>query len=123
VVGGDVDPNAVFVAGQNLPNVGPADLARWDAAVLPLASESVDRIVTNPPFGKQLASPDLVPPLYAAAAAEWDRVLRPGGRGVFLVMEQDALRVPLRAHRWRPTRQLKVRVLGQPAVLSVWQKP
>jgi 23S rRNA G2445 N2-methylase RlmL len=123
VVGGDSDPNAVFVAGQNLANVGPADLARWDSRRLPLAGASVDRIVCNPPFGKQLASADEVPPLYAAAAGEWDRVLRPGGRAVFLVMEQDALRVPLRARNWTPSRQLRVRVLGQPAVLSVWQKP
>lgn len=123
VIGGDIDPNAVFVAGQNLDNVGPADLARWDARRLPLPAESVDRIICNPPFGKQLASVNEVGPLYTAAAAEWDRVLRPGGRAVFLVMEQDALRAPLRARNWTPSRQLRVRVLGQPAVLSVWQKP
>jgi 23S rRNA G2445 N2-methylase RlmL len=123
VIGGDLDPNAVFVASQNLENVGPAVLARWDSRRLPLGAQSVDRIISNPPFGKQLASPDEIAPLYAAAAAEWDRVLKPGGRGVFLVMEEDALRVPLRAHGWKATRQLKVRVLGQPAVLSVWQKP
>jgi hypothetical protein len=42
---------------------------------------------------------------------------------VLLVMEHDALKVPLTAMRWKPTRLLKVRILGQPAVLSVWQKP
>jgi 23S rRNA G2445 N2-methylase RlmL len=83
----------------------------------------VDRIVSNPPFGKQLASIEQVAPLYAAAAAEWDRVLRPGGRAVFLVMEQLTLRKVLTAHGWQPARQFKVRVLGQPAFLSVWQKP
>lgn len=123
VLGGDNDANAVFVSSQNLDKVGPVGLARWDTRRLPLATASVDRIVSNPPFGKQLESLDLIPPLYAAAAAEWDRVLRPGGRGVFLVMEQDALRVPLRAYRWKPLRQLRVRVQGQAAVLSVWQKP
>ena len=123
VVGGDIDPNAMFVTGQNLDHVGPAVLARWDTRRLPLESASVDRIVCNPPFGKQLANLDLVPPLYAAAAAEWDRVLRPGGRGVFLVMEQDDLEKPLHANGWKPTRKLKVRVQGQVAILSVWQKP
>jgi len=97
--------------------------ARWDARRLPLPTESVDRIVSNPPFGKQLGSIEQVLPLYTAAAAEWDRVLRPGGRAVFLVMEQLTLRNVLKAHRWEPTRQFKVRVLGQPAFLSVWQKP
>jgi tRNA (guanine6-N2)-methyltransferase len=123
VIGGDLDPNAVFVTSQNLDKVGPATLARWDARRLPLPAGSVDRIVSNPPFGKQLGSIEQVAPLYTAAAAEWDRVLRPGGRAVFLVMEQLTLRTVLQAHGWKPTRQFKVRVLGQPAFLSVWQKP
>ena len=123
VLGGDSDPNAMFVTGQNLRTVGPAHLARWDARRLPLAAESVDRVVSNPPFGKQLESSDEIPPLYAACAREWDRVTRPAGRGVFIVMEQDALEAPLLALGWKPTRKLKARVLGQAAILSAWQKP
>jgi len=123
VFGGDLDPNAVFVTGQNLAKVGKVELARWDSIALPLASESVDRIICNPPFGKQLSSLDEVPTLYAALAAEWNRVLRPGGRAVVLVAEYDALRVPLKAHGWKATRLLKVKILGQTAVMSVWQKP
>ena len=123
VLGGDIDANAMFVTGQNLRHVGPAHLARWDARRLPLPSDSIDRVVSNPPFGKQLESIDQIPPLYAACAREWDRVTRPGGRAVFLVMEQDALETPLQALGWKPTRKLKVRVLGQAAILSAWQKP
>ena len=123
VLGGDIDPNAVFVTGQNLDRVAPIPIVRWDARRLPLATESVDRVIVNPPFGKQLGSPDLVPPLYAAMAAELNRVLVPGGRAVFLVMEQDALEMPLRLNGFKATRKLKVRVLGQPTILSVWAKP
>ena len=123
VLGGDNDPNAVFVAKQNLDKLGQVSVARWDSTELPLEAASVDRIVCNPPFGKQLEKPENIPPLYEAAAAEWDRVLRPGGRAVLLAMEQDALAAPLRYFRWSPTRLLKVRLLGQPTVLSVWQKP
>lgn len=123
VVGGDIDPNAMFVTSQNLAQVGKADLFRWDATALPLASGSVDRIVSNPPFGKQLASLDEIGPLYIAAAREWDRVLKPGGRAVLLVMEFDALQPPLRSRRWALTRQLKVRLLGQLCILSAWEKP
>lgn len=123
VVGGDIDPNAVFVTSQNLEKVGPIDLARWDATRLPLESASVDRIISNPPFGKQLSTLEQVGPLYEAAAAEWDRVLRPGGRAVILAMEQELLRRVLLARRWSPARQIRVRLLGQPCVLSVWNKP
>ncbi|HEY3789342.1 MAG TPA: methyltransferase domain-containing protein [Urbifossiella sp.] len=123
VIGGDLDPNAVFVASQNLQKMGPIELARWDARRLPLAADSVDRIISNPPFGKQLSTPEEVGPLYENAAFEWDRVLKPGGRAVLLAMEQDLLHDILRSFRWIPTRQLKVRLLGQLTVLSVWQKP
>jgi 23S rRNA G2445 N2-methylase RlmL len=123
VIGGDSDANAVFCANENLDRLGPAGLCRWDARQLPLMTAGVDRIVTNPPFGKQLSTPEEIGPLYAAAAAEWDRVLKPGGRAVLLAAEQDALRSAIRRFDWQPTRQLRVRVLGQPAVLSVWQKP
>lgn len=123
VLGGDIDPNAVFVTSQNLEHVGHADIARWDATALPLERGSVDRIVTNPPFGKQLASLEDIEPLYTAAAAEWDRILKPGGRAVVLVMEHDILKRVLQARRWNAARQMRVRLLGQPCVLSVWNKP
>ena len=70
VLGGDIDPNSMFVTGENLRGVGHAITCRWDARRLPLERESVDRIICNPPFGKQLASPDEVPPLYSACARE-----------------------------------------------------
>jgi 23S rRNA G2445 N2-methylase RlmL len=122
VIGGDIDPNAVFITSQNLQKVGPIDLARWDSRALPLESASVDRIISNPPFGKQLESVEKIGPLYEAASREWDRVLRPGGRAVFIVMEQEALASALKARRWTPSRSLRVRLLGQPTVLSVWNK-
>lgn len=123
IIGGDIDPNAVFVTSQNLQQVGPVDLVRWDATRLPLETASVDRIVSNPPFGKQLSSIELITPLYEAASEEWDRVLKPGGRAVLLAMEHEGLRRILRARRWSATRQYRVRLLGQLTVLSVWQKP
>jgi tRNA (guanine6-N2)-methyltransferase len=123
VIGGDIDPNAVFVTSQNLEQVGRADLARWDATALPLETASVDRIISNPPFGKQLSSIDKIGPLYEAAAEEWNRVLKPGGRAVLLAMEIEGLKRVLQGHRWSQVRQTRVRLLGAPAVLTVWNKP
>ena len=126
VLGGDVDPNAMFVTGQNLDRVGPATLVRWDARRLPLPTASVDRIVSNPPFGKQLETPDLIPPLYAAAAA---RVAagaaagRPGGVPGDAEEEPLLDRAAAGGYGWQKTRGLPVRVLGQRAALSVWRKP
>ncbi len=123
VIGGDIDPNAVFVTSQNLANVGRADLARWDATALPLEAASVDRIISNPPFGKQLESIEKIGPLYEAAAEEMNRVLKPGGRAVLLAMEHEGLKRVLQSHRWAQVRQTRIRLLGLPSVLSVWNKP
>jgi tRNA (guanine6-N2)-methyltransferase len=123
LIGGDIDPNAMYVTGENLRNLGPAILCRWDSRRLPLDRNSVDRIITNPPFGKQLSNLAEVPGLYNACVIEWNRVLRPGGRAVFLVMEQDALEEPLIAHGWKSVRKVKVRNMGLGAIVSVWQKP
>ncbi len=121
-LGGDIDANAIFCSGQNLGRVGGVELQKWDSTDLPLDDASIDRLICNPPFGKQLAKPEDIPDLYDAAVSEWDRVLRPGGRAVLLVSEQDALKESIRPHGWRATKAARVRVLGQPATLSVWQK-
>jgi 23S rRNA G2445 N2-methylase RlmL len=120
--GGDLDAGAVRAAAVNLGRLGPTRLARWDAARLPLADASVDRVVSNPPFGKQLQTPESVKPLYRAVLRECDRVLRPGGKAVLLAADAAALRSAARAAGWRGERELKLLVLGQPAALSVWRK-
>lgn len=120
--GGDLDMNMLRACASNLRGVGPATIAHWDAKRLPIATASVDRIVSNPPFGKQLSTPEEIGPLYKAAVREYHRVLKPGGRAVFLVMEQEPLRDAIKPYQWMAQRQMNVEVLGQDAVISVWQK-
>jgi 23S rRNA G2445 N2-methylase RlmL len=121
-VGGDLDAGAVRAAAANLRRLGPAWLARWDAGRLPLPAAVVDRVLCNPPFGKQLGTPEEVGPLYRRVVRECDRVLRPNGRAVFVVGDAAAFRAAAEAVGWRPQRRLPVRLLGQPAVISVWRK-
>jgi 23S rRNA G2445 N2-methylase RlmL len=121
--GGDLDPAAVRAAGVNLRRLGPVRLARWDATRLPLPDASADRLLCNPPFGKQLSRPDQVGRLYRGLLREADRVLRPGGQAVLLVSDVGALKQAAQAAGWKLLRTVRVRVLGQPAVISVWRKP
>jgi 23S rRNA G2445 N2-methylase RlmL len=123
VCGGDRDRHALAAAGANLRRFSPALLARWDALHLPFSSASVDRIITNPPFGKQLGEPEEMAALYRAAIAEFDRALKPDGRVVMLVSDFKALRAATAAVGWKLQRDITVRVLGQRAIISVWRKP
>jgi 23S rRNA G2445 N2-methylase RlmL len=122
-LGGDVDVGALRAAAPNLRRFfEELPLARWDATRLPLADASVDHIVSNPPFGKQLGRPDEIGPLYARMVREYDRVLRPGRQAVLLVSDWQALQEAARAVGWRRAANHRVRVLGQPAAITVWRK-
>ncbi len=122
VVGGDIDAGAVRAASVNLRRLGVVSLASWDATRLPLVNTSVDHVVSNPPFGKQLSSQVAIRPLYAAMLREQNRVLRPGGQAVLLVSDLPALFEAARGLPWKPRKQVVVRILGQPARISVWRK-
>lgn len=122
VWGGDLDPAALRAAGANLRRLGRAHLVRWDARRLPLPDQCVERIVSNPPFGKQLGKPEDIGPLYRRMVREYDRVLSADGRVVLLVADGGLLREAVRDLPWKRLQELRVRVLGQLATLSVWQK-
>jgi tRNA (guanine6-N2)-methyltransferase len=120
--GGDIDPDHLRAATANLRALGDVRLQQWDARTLPLEDASIDRIICNPPFGKQLSSPEEIRPLYRDAVAEMDRVLRPGGMAVLLVSELPALREAVRHASWQQQRLVGVRVLGQRATIVVYRK-
>lgn len=89
VLGGDLDPEAVRAARANAGK--RAGVVRWDATRLPLSSASVDAIVCNPPYGRQHEATAGLERLYARAAREMARVLRPDGRCVLLTGEPSLL--------------------------------
>jgi tRNA (guanine6-N2)-methyltransferase len=101
VLGGDIDPRALRAARGNLQRLGPCPLVRWHAARLPLPNHSVDGILSNPPFGKQLERPEGTRSFYAGLIRELDRVLRPHGQAVLLVSDFNALKEVASLARWK----------------------
>jgi tRNA (guanine6-N2)-methyltransferase len=120
--GGDREFAAVRSAAVNLRRLGGGMLACWDATRLPVESAFVDRLISNPPFGKQLSDPEAIKILYQSMVQEYDRIIRPGGRVVLLVSAGEVLRDAVREVGWTSLRQVRLRLLGQTAVISVWQK-
>lgn len=123
IMGGDVETSAVRAAAANLRGFRPELLARWDARRLPLAKASVDRVVTNPPFGHKLGTPAELGQLYQRVVADCDRTLKAGGRAVLLVGDAAPLLEAVRRVNWAAQKQFRIEILGQPAFLSVWRKP
>jgi tRNA (guanine6-N2)-methyltransferase len=80
-VGFDLDDRAIAAALANASAAGvEVSIARADAAALPLADESVDRIVTNPPWGSAVRAGGQAGADPASFAREALRVLAPHGR-------------------------------------------
>ena len=111
-------------AAANLRRLGPVRLAPLGRdAGCRCRTQCVDRVVVQPAV-RQAAEPRRrrSARCIGRCSASHDRVLRPAGSAVLLVSE-------LRASGRRPRRRLEteqvysVRILGQPAAISVWRKP
>ncbi|NSW58362.1 MAG: methyltransferase [Armatimonadetes bacterium] len=87
LIGSDRWPPALASAGQTLSGAG-ACLLLADAQYLPLADASIDRIITNPPWGRRVGSHRQDRRLYPRFLAEAVRVLKSGGLLVVLSLER-----------------------------------
>lgn len=114
LVGFDRDRQALAAARGNLQQAGaPATLARAQAERLPLAELSIDRIVSNLPFGKRVGSHRDNEALYPSFLREAERVLSPGGRMVLLTEDKALLRRTVqRTHRIKVIREVLLRSGG-----------
>ncbi|MSU80598.1 MAG: methyltransferase domain-containing protein [Gemmataceae bacterium] len=121
-LGGDIDAGHVRASLTNLRQFGIAGIENWDARQLPLDDESVDRVICNPPFGKQMSTPEEIDPLYRQSVREMDRVLKPGGKSVLIVSDAAALRAATEHVGWKELRRLGVRLLGQRAFIGLYRK-
>jgi SAM-dependent methyltransferase len=87
VIGVDSDPEQLDAAARNLASAGNATLLEASATALPLADDSVDAIISCPPFDRQYAAAGGLSELNSAAFAEMQRVLKPDGRASLLIDE------------------------------------
>lgn len=94
----DVDPSALEAAKANLG--GLAKVFAGDAAATSMKGGSVETVVTNPPWGRQVAVKD-VGGLYMGFARELARILSPTGKAVVLTDLGDLLTGCAQAHGLR----------------------
>ncbi|MBB2890453.1 methyltransferase domain-containing protein [Flexivirga oryzae] len=83
----DNDTASVAAAGRNVVShdlAGRVEVLDADASDLPLAAGTVDRVVSDLPFGKRIGSNEQNRTLYPAILREVERVLTADGRCVLL---------------------------------------
>jgi SAM-dependent methyltransferase len=98
LLGSDVSRPALAEAVANRSALQQSVLLfRADAGRLPVAADSVDRLVSNLPFGKRVGSHSVNVKLYPAFLAELSRVLRVDGRAVLLTDDKNLLRRSVQA--------------------------
>ncbi len=88
LLGGDIRKEAVSKALKNIGNkYKPISVKVWNACKLPLDDDSVNKVVGNLPFGKQIGTHKENKVLYADFSKELSRVLKFGGKAVLLTSE------------------------------------
>jgi tRNA (guanine6-N2)-methyltransferase len=114
--GGDLDANALNSARMNLNAAGAGvRLHQWDAVTLPLAAGSVDRIVTNLPWGRQVQVDEDLVLLYRRLCVELERVLDSRGQIVLLTSLPDLVRL----ERLTRSAEIEISLFGQnPMILK-----
>ena len=115
--GGDVESEAVQAAQTNAASVGLSlPLCQWDARLLPLPDRSVDYVVSNLPWGRQVQTGDDLTVLYCDLCREMERVLVRGGRAALLTNAPDLLRF----ERLRLDERLTLSLFGQTPTAALY---
>lgn len=113
-VGCDISPAALDCARQNLAaSRFNATLWQCDARGLPLASNSVDALCADLPFGHLVGSHEENVALYPRILDEAARIARPGARFALITHEVRLMESLLsKSHVWRVQNALRVELGG-----------
>ena len=117
VQGSDLDIEAVKAARANSKAAGVhVRIEQWDARHVRLPDHSIDRIVTNLPWGRQVAVDDSLATFYREVCEEIERVVTQAGRVVVLTSAPQLLLF----EALRCEQALEISLFGQRPTISVY---
>jgi tRNA (guanine6-N2)-methyltransferase len=114
-VGGDIDRAVIGAASSNAQAADVAiQLCEWDAQQLPIAAASVDRILCNLPWGREVEVATQVKALYRQMLSQMHKVLSPNGRMVLLTNAPHLVNL----EGYRCEEEIEISLFGQtPTIL------
>ncbi len=114
IIGGDRGKQEAWLTARNAAEHGFRIASfRWDARWMPLAAGSVDRLVTNMPWGRRSGSHTVNRHLYPRFFREISRVIKPDGRAILLSLERRMIeRILARGRDLELERTLRVNIAG-----------
>lgn len=95
LIGGDIDPDALEATKANVNSYDTSldiQLKLWDSTSLPLPDRSVNKIICNLPFGKQIEIEDL-DKFYQQVLQEFIRILSTNGKIVILTSHTNTANI------------------------------
>jgi tRNA (guanine6-N2)-methyltransferase len=113
--GGDMDAEAVTAAQANAAAF-TIQIQKWDARELPLEAQTVARIVTNLPWGKQITIDDDLGRFYREVCGEMERVLIPAGRVAVLTSTPHLLQFD----QLQLENAIEISLFGQTPTINVY---
>jgi len=124
IIGGDIDREVLTIAEENVIASGEdIELRRWGATALPLDDASIDKLVCNLPFGKQISSPQDNRKLYIGFFAEMERILKPKAKVVLLTSEERSTdRLISKSGMLKKLRKFSIELLGLRPYIYVLEK-
>lgn len=88
--GGDIDHQALLAAKENLMDTF-VEVTHWDARKLAFVDASIDKVVTNLPFGRQISFGRETNEINRAILSEISRVMKIQGKAVILTENWDEI--------------------------------
>ncbi|MFC3492944.1 TRM11 family SAM-dependent methyltransferase [Glycomyces rhizosphaerae] len=112
-IGSDLNAEALAASARNAQHLTGITLAQYDAARLPMPVGSIDRLVTNPAWGRQVAELQHFPTLLAA----WRRIITDDGRLVCLVPPELLCHFEAERSGWKLVDSHQLSLSGQHPVI------
>ena len=117
--GGDIHREAVTAARFNASQAeATAYIQYWDARALPLSNGSVDRVISNLPWGRAVATDVSLQSLYREIGEEIERVLVPGGKAILLTNLPDSVQFK----QLKCDKKIEISLFGQTPTIMIWSE-